>query len=124
MSETLKKILFILIFSIGLLIVIIRNNHKKESLIKNTKYTVVKILDAKVHGKNDTEFTFILYGQILKSYGKLLWRNERQNIIGKKFLLEYDSTNIRNNKILIDIPIPENIQVPNDGWRYKPVWSK
>lgn len=123
MSETLKKIFFIFIFAIGLLIVIIRNNHKKESLIKNAKYTIVKILDAKVHGKNDTEFTFILYGQILKSYGKLLWRNERQNIIGEKVLLEYDSTNIKNNKILIDASIPDSINIPINGWNHKPVWA-
>lgn len=123
MSETQKKILFIVIFAIGLLIVIMRNNHKNVLLIKNAKYTVVKILDAKVHGKNDTEFTFNLYGQILKSYGKLLWRNERQNIIGKKVLLEYDSTNIKNNKILINVSIPDSLQVPINGWKYKPVWA-
>ena len=105
------------------MIVIIRNNNKKESLVKNAKYTVVKILDAKVHGKNDTEFTFILYGQTLKSYGKLLWRNERQNTIGTKVLLEYDSTNIKNNKILIEVSVPESLQIPINGWKYKPVWA-
>lgn len=88
MNESLKKILFILTFGIFALLIIIKNNNKDKSLTKNAKYTIVTVLDAKVHGKNDTEFTFVLYGQTLKSYGKLLWRNERKDILGKNVLLE------------------------------------
>ncbi|MGC4129790.1 MAG: hypothetical protein QM564_09590 [Bergeyella sp.] len=123
MNETLKKALFISIFAIGLILIIIKNNSKKESLVKNAKYTIVKVLDAEVHGKNDTKFTFMLYDQTLTSYGKLLWRNERQSIIGKNVLLEYDSTNIKNNKIFININVPENISVPIEGWKHLPNWA-
>lgn len=124
MNETLKKTLFILTFIIILLLIIIKNNNKSKKLEKNVKYTVVKVLDAQVHGKNDTKFTFVLYGQTLTSYSKLLWRNERKNIIGKNVLLEYDSTDIRNNKVLIDYYVPDSLKIPINGWKYKPNWDK
>ncbi len=123
MNESLKKILFILTFGIFALLIIIKNNNKDKSLTKNAKYTIVTVLDAKVHGKNDTEFTFVLYGQTLKSYGKLLWRNERKDILGKNVLLEYDSTNVKNNKILINVFVPDSVHIPIDGWKYRPNWT-
>ena len=101
MNETLKKTLFILAFIIILSLIIIKNNNKSKKLEKNVKYTVVKVLDAQVHGKNDTK-----------------------NIIGKNVLLEYDSTDVRNNKVLIDYYVPDSIKIPINGWKYKPNWDK
>lgn len=118
-----KKIVSFFVFGFFILFIVLKNNSKKQSLVNHTKYTVVKILSADVFGKNQTKFTFILEGKEVTSYGKLLWNNEREDIIGENVFLEYDSTNIENSNIILDVQIPEGIQVPKYGWKQKPDWA-
>ncbi|UOU98178.1 hypothetical protein MUU74_17040 [Chryseobacterium daecheongense] len=119
-----KKIIPLIILGFIILFFVLKNNNKKQSIERNPKYTVVKILNAEVFGKNFTKYTIILNGKKVYSYGnRLLGKDEREEIIGKRVFLEYDSTNIKNSNIFIDILIPDTLQVPENGWKYKPDWA-
>lgn len=122
-SDSGKKIVSLFVFGFFVLFIVLKNNNKKQSLDNNTKYTVVDVLKAEVFGKNQTKFTFLLEGKEVVSYGKLLWHNERENIIGKRVFLEYDSTNTKNSNIILDIQVPDSIQIPKNGWKHKPNWA-
>ncbi len=114
-----KKNLFIIVFALLILIVVIFNNRKANSLFRNKKYTLVTIINAET-GKNQTKYTFYFNGKYRNNYSKLLWKNERDSIIGTKALIEYDSTNLNNSKIIFEYNIPQNIVTPINGWKNIP----
>jgi len=87
MNEKESKIVSIIVFAFFVLLVVLYHKQKDNSLSKNKKYTIVKILNAEVFGKNQTKLTFQHNGKTWKSYSKLLWRNQRDSIIEKKVLL-------------------------------------
>lgn len=107
-------------FACAILFFVIRNNKKDASRIQHKKYTVVKIINAEVFGKNSTKFTFYLDGKYRNNYSNLMWRSERDSIIGKKALIEFDSTNVDNSEIVFGYIIPENITIPINGWKNIP----
>ena len=115
-----NKIVFTIIFAFIIFLIVMYNNQKSKALTKNRKYTIVKILDAQVHGKNNTKYTFELNGSLMNSYSKLLWRNERDSVIGKNIILEYDSTNYKNSKILLGYKISDTVKIPINGWNEIP----
>ena len=123
-EEITKKTIPLIILGFIILFIVLKNNSKKDSIVKNAKYTVVEISNAEVFGKNFTKYTFSLSGRTVYSYGnRLLGKNERENIIGKRVLIEYDSTNIENSNIFINVHIPDNIHIPNEGWKSRPIWA-
>ena len=114
-EETTKKIIPLIILGFIILFIVLKNNSKKDSIVKNAKYTVVEISNAEVFGKNFTKYTFSLSGRTVYSYGNRL--------LGKNVLIEYDSTNIENSNIFINVHIPDNIHIPNEGWKSRPIWA-
>lgn len=103
---------------------VIRNNEKEESLTKNLKYSMAKIENIEMGGKNWSDCSFYLHGNLLSSYTRIIQNNERERFLGKRFLVKYDSLNIENAKILIDIPVPESIKVvPVGDWKELPSWA-
>ena len=120
MNEKESKIVSMIIFLFFILVVVIYHNQKDNSLEKNKKYTIVEVLTADVFGKNQTKITYFLNGKTRKTYSKLLWKNERDSIIGTKCLIEYDSLNLDVSKIIFGYEIPENFSVPEDGWKEIP----
>ena len=50
----------------------------------------------------------------------MLYKNERDSIIGKKALIEYDSLNLNNSEIIFGYEIPQDIKPPKNGWKRIP----
>ncbi|ASW74632.1 hypothetical protein CJF12_10285 [Chryseobacterium piperi] len=103
---------------------VLRNNKREESLTKNLKYSIAKIESIEMGGKNWSDCSFYLHGNLISSYTRIIRDGEREQFLGKRFLVKYDSLNIKNAKILIDIPVPDNIKSPPPGdWKELPSWA-
>ena len=120
MEEKENKIVFTMVFAFAIILVVMYNNQKKNKLEKFKRYTIVKVLNAQVHGKNNTKYTFYFDGVLTESYSKLLWKNEREAIIGNNVLLKFDSSNFKNSEVLIDYKISDTIKSPIEGWKEIP----
>jgi len=121
MNEIEKKIGFIAIFAVIIIFFLVKNNKKENSRIQHKKYTIVKVLNSEVSGKNFTKYNFFLDGKYRENTSnKFLYKNQRDSIIGKNVLIEYDSTNLNNSKIIFGYEIPQNISSPENGWKNIP----
>ena len=97
------------------------HKQKENSLIRNKKYTLVKIDNSQVFGKNFTKYDFYFKGKNRNNTSnRFLYRDERDSIMGKKVLIEYDSLDYDNSEIIFGYEIPQNIVEPENGWKEIP----
>src|SRR5690606_39313042 len=88
--------------------VVMYHQTNDNSLTKNRKYQIVEIVDCKIFGKNFTKYEFYFDGKYRNNTSnRLLYKNERDSIIGKKALIEYDSLNLDNSEIIFGYQIPD-----------------
>ena len=121
MSEKESKLVSIIMFAFFIMIVVMYHKQKDNSLIKNRKYTIVKILNSEVFGKNFTNYEFFFEGKYRNNTSnRFLYKSERDSIIGKKVLIEYDSLDLDNSEIIFGYQIPQNMSEPKNGWKTIP----
>ncbi|PIE50882.1 MAG: hypothetical protein CSA38_00940 [Flavobacteriales bacterium] len=101
---------------------VLKNFDKKEKLNKNIKYTIAKIEKIEMGGKNWSNCTYYINGTISNSYTKIITDSEKGNFLGKKFLVKFDSLNLKNSKILLEYPILDSVPIPLNGWKEVPQW--
>ena len=112
---------------LGFFIFIVVMYHQKNdnSLTKNKKYQIVEIVDCKIFGKNFTKYGFYFDGKYRNNTSnRLLYKNERDSIIGMKALIEYDSLNSDNSQLIFGYQIPQDITPPKSGWKKIPDYFK
>ncbi|MHA3047505.1 hypothetical protein JSO59_009145 [Riemerella anatipestifer] len=114
----LLLILFFAFFSIY------RGNKADRELNKNKKFTISRIEKIEMSGKNWSNCSYYIYGVFSNSDTRIITDRERDKFLGKKFLVEYDSLNFKNSKILIDYPVSDSVSVPPNGWTEIPNWIK
>ena len=121
MNEKESKISSIIILGFFIFMAVMYHQKNDNSLTKNKKYQIVEIVDCKIFGKNFTKYEFYFDGKYRNNTsGRLLYKNERDSIIGKKALIEYDSLNLNNSEIIFGYEIPQDITPPKNGWKKIP----
>lgn len=78
-------------------------------------YSTAEIIAIHPAVKQDVQVKFRFYYQnrpYVKSHGKGYSKAK----VGEKYLVEIPKSNIRMAKILFDIPVPDTLQAPFDGW--------
>lgn len=121
MNEKESKVVFTIFFAFAILLVVMYHKQKEKSLIQNKKFTIVKIIDSKVSGKNFTKYEFYFEGKYRNNTSnRFLYKNERDSIIGKNVLIEYDSLDFDNSEVIFGYEIPQNKTVPKNGWKTIP----
>ena len=117
------KLIFVLLLLFSFLIFIINKNHKKNEAIEiNKKYTLITPNNIEAKGVNQSFISFYINDVLTGSYSRLIKNSEVNSYLKKRFLIEYDSTNLKNCKIFIDIEIPDSVKIPKNNWNELPNW--
>lgn len=123
------KILFISFALIAFGVGMYFNNQRLDKLTaqrkKNARYTVgitTKVFISK-SGRDWVEYYF--YFGFNKYNGRNSWNGSSFTLPknGSKYIVEFDSTNPSNAKILFNLPVTDDLkQIPDDGWTHLPAF--
>lgn len=123
MKNFIYWIILLIIFFFAFFL-IYKGNSIEQGIKKNKKFTISRIEKIQMSGKSWSRCSYYIYGTFTNSETKIIKDSERKKYLGKEFLVEYDSLNLKNSNILIDYPIPDSVSTPPNGWQEIPDWIK
>lgn len=121
MSKKKLNIIGGIIFGLIVIALVGKNVFEKQSLDKNSRYTVGKVTEVEANMKGGYRVTFIydVQGEHYNAFGKIYEKNYK--LIGKRFFVRFSPSRPKNCKLLLDKPVlNEIITVPPEGWKEIP----
>ena len=124
-----KSNIFVFVLLISVLIYFFLKGEKREQkLLENYKFTVGEI-SSEWHSKTTFKSFGIDYFYNLNKQKYEGIAKKKDLVIGEKYLVIYDSVELKFGKLLPMYPLPDSIEPPPNGWRLDEVpievdWKK
>ena len=121
MNKSRLNIVSIIVFFIIIIALIARDCIEKESLNKESKFTIGEITKIEPNGNSGYRiyFNYYVLGKEYKAFGGIYkWNND---LIGKHFYVRFSPANPGNCELLLEKPVPNNVKsAPPLGWKEIP----